>query len=115
MFFPRRHLTSTRTHAKLETGGRGAVMHSRTFVLLHFTIKDQKQSVVEDVERIRNHPHVPKPIPVYGFIYEIQSGKLLEAEAAKSAGEPAKSREDQAFSLKSRVIDRIFLIALTCM
>jgi len=50
------------------------------------TIKDQKQSVVEDVERIRNHPLVPKSIPVYGFIYEVQSGKLLEVEAAKSAG-----------------------------
>jgi carbonic anhydrase len=50
------------------------------------TIKDQKQSVVEDVERIRNHPLVPKSIPVYGFIYEAQSGKLLEVEVAKSAG-----------------------------
>jgi carbonic anhydrase len=50
------------------------------------TIKDQKQSVVEDVERIRNHPLVPKSIPVYGFIYEVQSGRLLEVEAAKSAG-----------------------------
>ena len=49
-------------------------------------IKDQKQAVVDDVERIRNHPLVPKTIPVYGFIYDVRSGKLLDVEAASSAG-----------------------------
>lgn len=49
------------------------------------TIKDQKQAVVDDVERIRNHPLVPKSIPVYGYIYDVSSGKLLEVEGARSA------------------------------
>lgn len=50
------------------------------------TIKDQRQSVLDDVARIRNHPLVPKSIPVYGFIYDVRSGKLIEAEGAKAAG-----------------------------
>lgn len=49
------------------------------------TIKDQKQAVVDDVQRIRNHPLVPKSIPVYGYIYDVSSGKLLEVEGARSA------------------------------
>jgi carbonic anhydrase len=50
------------------------------------TIKDQKQSVLDDVNRICNHPLVPKTIPVHGYIYDVASGKLLEVEAARAAG-----------------------------
>jgi carbonic anhydrase len=53
------------------------------------TIKDQKQAVVDDVARIRNHPLVPKNIPVHGYIYDVRSGKLLEIESARAAGAPA--------------------------
>ena len=50
------------------------------------TIKDQKQSVLDDVARIRSHALVPKSIPVYGFLYDVSSGKLLEVEGARAAG-----------------------------
>ena len=50
------------------------------------TIKDQAQSVVDDVTRIRQHPLVPKTIPVYGFIYDVRSGRLLEVPGAAAAG-----------------------------
>lgn len=43
-------------------------------------IRDLKQSVIDDVERIRAHPLVPKRIPIYGYIYEVESGKLIEVE-----------------------------------
>ena len=49
-------------------------------------IKNQKQAVLDDVARIRNHPLVPKSIPVYGYLYDVRSGKLLEVEGAKAAG-----------------------------
>ncbi|MGB7729722.1 MAG: carbonic anhydrase [Candidatus Acidiferrum sp.] len=52
-------------------------------------IKDQKQAVVDDVARIRNHPLVPKSIPVHGYIYDVRSGKLLEVEAARAASTSA--------------------------
>lgn len=48
------------------------------------TITDLRKSVVADVRRIRNHPLVPPDIVVYGFIYDVESGKLLEvSEASK--------------------------------
>jgi carbonic anhydrase len=48
------------------------------------TFADNAKSVVEDVARIRNHPLVPNEIPIYGYIYDVQSGRLLEIpEAAK--------------------------------
>lgn len=49
------------------------------------TIKDQKQSVLDDVARIRNHPLVPKSIAIYGYIYDVHSGELLEVEGARAA------------------------------
>ena len=53
------------------------------------TIHDQKQAVIDDVERIRNHPLVPKSIPVYGFVYDVHSGELTEVEGASAIGKAA--------------------------
>jgi len=53
------------------------------------TIRDQQQAVIDDVERIRNHPLVPTTIPVYGFLYDVRSGKLIEVEAATALGKAA--------------------------
>ncbi|MDH5591963.1 MAG: carbonic anhydrase [Gammaproteobacteria bacterium] len=50
------------------------------------TINDQAQSVTEDVKRIRNSPMVPAEIPIYGYIYDCKSGKLVEVPAATEAG-----------------------------
>ncbi len=50
------------------------------------TIKTQEESVAEDVARIRNHPLVPKDIPVYGYIYDVKTGTLIEVPAATLAG-----------------------------
>ena len=49
------------------------------------TIKDQKQAVLDDVSRIQNHPLVPKTIPVYGYLYDVRSGKLIEVAGAAAA------------------------------
>jgi carbonic anhydrase len=49
-------------------------------------IKNQKQAVLDDVARIRNHPLVPNSIPVYGYLYDVRSGKLLEVEETRAAG-----------------------------
>ena len=52
------------------------------------TISDQAESVTEDVARIRAHPLVPGNLPIYGFIYEVESGRLVEVPAATEAGRP---------------------------
>jgi carbonic anhydrase len=53
------------------------------------TISDPKQAVLDDVARIRNHPLVPKSIPINGFIYDVHSGELVEVEGAQDAGKAA--------------------------
>ncbi len=50
------------------------------------TIKDQASSVLEDVLRIKSHPLVPSNIPVYGYIYDVKSGSLIEVPEASAAG-----------------------------
>ncbi len=50
------------------------------------TIADNAQSVVSDVTRIRNHPLVPGRIPIYGYLYDVRSGRLIEVPDATAAG-----------------------------
>lgn len=50
------------------------------------TIGNQGESVVADVERIKTHPLVPSHIPVYGYIYQVESGRLVEVPEATQAG-----------------------------
>jgi len=42
------------------------------------TIPDQRQSILEDLHRISNHPLVNHDIPVRGYLYDVKTGKLTE-------------------------------------
>ncbi|WP_036291482.1 carbonic anhydrase [Methylosinus sp. PW1] len=53
------------------------------------TIESQEESVYQDVKRIRENPLTPKNIPIYGFIYDVKSGKLIEVPKATEAGRAA--------------------------
>jgi len=53
------------------------------------TIPDQRQAVIDDEQRIRDHPLVPRSIPIYGFVYDVRSGKLLEVADATAVGKAA--------------------------
>ncbi|HET6608157.1 MAG TPA: carbonic anhydrase [Rhodopila sp.] len=68
--------------------GHGAGSVHGHFVKWH-TIADLEQSVVEDVARIRSHPLVPGRIPIYGYIYDVRSGRLIEVPEATNAGKAA--------------------------
>jgi carbonic anhydrase len=57
------------------------------FIKWH-TITDQQSSVVDDVRRIRQHPLVSSKIPIYGYLYDVHSGKLIEVKQAADAGRP---------------------------
>jgi carbonic anhydrase len=50
------------------------------------TIRDQRQSVVDDVERIRKSPLVPTDIPIYGYVYSVETGRLIEVPEATAVG-----------------------------
>ncbi|MEE8444146.1 MAG: carbonic anhydrase [Alphaproteobacteria bacterium] len=51
------------------------------------TISDRENSVTADVERIRSHPLVPGSIPIYGYNYDVKTGRLVEVPAATRAGQ----------------------------
>jgi carbonic anhydrase len=53
------------------------------------TIKDNTQSVLDDVTRIRSHPLVPGRIAIYGYIYDVATGRLVEVSDATKAGQPS--------------------------
>jgi carbonic anhydrase len=50
------------------------------------TIGNQVESVVADVQRIRKHPLVPSDVPIYGFIYDVKTGRLMEVPEATKIG-----------------------------
>jgi carbonic anhydrase len=53
------------------------------------TIDDQPMSVAADVRRIRQHPLVPKTIPIHGYIYDVRTGRLNEVSGASAISRPA--------------------------
>jgi carbonic anhydrase len=58
------------------------------FIKWH-TIKNQPDSVTQDVRRIREHPLVPANVPVYGYVYDVRTGRLEEVKIATEAGRAA--------------------------
>ncbi len=66
----------------LEESGGSTEANNISFL----TISNLADSVTEDVKRIKNHPLVPKDIPIYGYVYDVKSGKLVEVPEATSAG-----------------------------
>jgi carbonic anhydrase len=83
-------LASSLETASLENSGwkdKGSGPGSRAGEFFEWlTIRDQAQSGLNDVTRIRSHPPVPKEIPVYGYIYDVTSGRLIEIPEATAAG-----------------------------
>lgn len=66
---------------------RGGGSHAGDYIEW-LTIKDLQNSVIADVTRIRTHPLVPTRIPIYGYIYDVSSGKLIEVPEAMQVGKP---------------------------
>lgn len=53
------------------------------------TIRSQEESVIQDVQRIREHPLAPPYIPIYGYVYDVKTGRLNEIGKATEAGRAA--------------------------
>jgi carbonic anhydrase len=77
--------TAELTPAGFRDVGKGPGSRAGEFIEW-LTIADRHQAVVDDVLRIRNHPLVPRSIPIYGYVYDVKTGKLNEVEAATRAG-----------------------------
>lgn len=72
--------TAELTGAGFRDIGKGPGSRAGEFIEW-LTIPDQKQAVIDDVLRIRNHPLVPSSIPIYGYVYDVKTGALQEVEA----------------------------------
>lgn len=71
---------SLKTAAVDEKGWRNVTEEGgsdEAFFINFLTIKNLENSVREDVKRIKDHPLVAKDIPVYGYIYDVKTGKLI--------------------------------------
>jgi carbonic anhydrase len=83
-------LESSLETARLEGGkwkdvGKGPGSTHGKFVKW-LTFRGLEESVVDDVARIRSHPLVPAEIPIYGYVYDVKSGRLIEVPNAAEAG-----------------------------
>lgn len=70
--------------------GQGPGSPEGRYIKWH-TITDSAASVVEDVRRIASHPLVPKTIPIYGFLYDVRTGQLIQVPGASRDAAPAKA------------------------
>jgi carbonic anhydrase len=77
--------TADLTPAGFRDVGKGPGSRAGEFIEW-LTIADPMQAVVDDVNRLRNHPLIPKSIPIYGYVYDVTSGQLIEVEGARKAG-----------------------------
>ena len=57
------------------------------------TIDQPHEAVTSDVRRIRTHPLVPTTIPIYGYLYDVRTGALVEVPAATRVGAAAGPRD----------------------
>jgi carbonic anhydrase len=80
--------TAALTDKGFQDVGKGPGSRAGEFIEW-LTIRDQEQSVRDDVHRIREHPLVPSNIPIYGYIYDVKSGRLLEVPEATRPAEAA--------------------------
>ena len=64
-------------------GGRAFASHGFDWL----TIKNQAESVMSDVRRIRSHPLMPGSVAIYGYIYDVKNGQLVEVPEATRVGQ----------------------------
>jgi carbonic anhydrase len=86
----RRLLRSSLETAKLDQWewkdvGKGPGSDAGDFINW-LTFEDEATSVVSDVTRIRRHPLVPSSIPIFGYVYDVRSGKLIKVPEATKKG-----------------------------
>ncbi len=77
--------TSSYDGKQWRDGGEGPGSRQGDFVDW-LTIRNQADSVATDVERIRRHPLVPGDIPIYGYVYHVDTGRLVEVPEATAIG-----------------------------
>ncbi len=60
------------------------------------TIGDPQKAVLEDVERIRDHPLVARDIPIHGYIDDVRTGRLIEVPGRPRRGGRTEARDGRS-------------------
>src|SRR5579871_2435827 len=47
-----------------------------------FSFKDPEENTREQIRKVRSHPWIAKEIPVRGFIFDVETGRLREVKVA---------------------------------
>jgi carbonic anhydrase len=48
-----------------------------------FSYKDPEENTRERIKKVRSHPRIAKDVPVRGFIFDVDTGRLREVKALK--------------------------------
>jgi carbonic anhydrase len=78
--------TATFENGTWKCGGRGPGSSHGEFINW-LTTRNQSESVVADVEQIRRHPLGSKEITIYGYVYQVEAGRLVEVPEAVAFGQ----------------------------
>jgi len=52
-----------------------------------FAFKDPEQQTKDQIETVRSHPWIAKDVPVRGFVFDVDTGRLREVMAYSKAAE----------------------------
>src|SRR4029078_2846603 len=52
-----------------------------------FAFKDPEQQTKDQIEMVRSHPWIAKDVPVRGFVFDVDTGRLREVMAYSKAAE----------------------------
>jgi carbonic anhydrase len=69
--------TDDELNAKLSTSTGNASPAPMRF----FSYKDPEENTREQIKKVRSHPWIAKDIPVRGFIFDVDTGRLREVKA----------------------------------
>ncbi len=46
-----------------------------------YSFTDLKENTREQIQKVKSHPWIPKDIPVRGFVYDVNTGRMQEVTA----------------------------------
>src|SRR5262249_54089773 len=61
-----------------------------------FSYKDPEQNTREQIKKVRSHPWIAKEVPVRGFIFDVETGRLRKVKWYQNTSPPP----DSAFAQK---------------
>ncbi|MBD0264867.1 MAG: carbonic anhydrase [Tolypothrix sp. Co-bin9] len=76
------------TDGTFTPAGQSGTGSTQGYFIKWLTIDNQQESVARDVTQIRFHPLVPGYIAIYGYIYDVKTGRLNEVPRATEIGRP---------------------------